>query len=174
MGIRGCTLVGTGVVITTYPVSCQSLVSSNRDNPGALAEKVTVKFRGATFVVEEDQVPALMSQLGIGPFRPLEPGISKGTRKDHEATLLVALRAVLAQPKGVASPDLAAVMGLRGARGIPMIVRVWRRALAQQGFKFDEVFSQSRDSQVRYWHPGPRAKEAVKAFERRRVSRQRT
>jgi hypothetical protein len=141
------------------------------DNPGALGEKITVKYRGATFVVDEDRVPALLAQLGLGPVRPRQPGIARGTATDHERTLIVALRAVLAHPDGLPSPNLAAILNLRGAKGLAMTSRVWRRALAAIDLDFDQVFEQSRDSHVRYWHPGPRAKDALRALEKKRPAR---
>ncbi|MEK7862528.1 MAG: hypothetical protein AAB295_04605, partial [Chloroflexota bacterium] len=83
-----------------------------------------VKYRGATFEVDVAGVPALLSQLGIGPHPQRSQPRSLSRKSDHAETLITVLRAVLAHPSGLSSEDVSALAEVSDPRGIPRVVRV--------------------------------------------------
>lgn len=132
-----------------------------------------VKYRGATFEVEVEAIPALLSQLGIGPYQPRSSARSLSRTADHEETLVAVLRALLARSDGLSSEDLAALIGVADARGIPRVVRVWRAISADVGFDLADVLMNVRQGPKRYWKACSKAKAALRALDERRVGKKR-
>jgi hypothetical protein len=124
-------------------------------------------------VLEFDSVEKLIEFLRdagyrLPAFRPKTAPLSTGV--DPAEGLYLAISALLDRKDGISSDDLAEFVGVKSARGLSGLARVWAGILDGFGISMAQVFRRVRRGKTYYWMPGPRLDAALTALTKARVS----
>lgn len=118
-------------------------------------------------VDDEEHLGRFLRAVGAGPAVLRALGDSQDPPADARRALLEVLRSVVAGgPEGVVSATLASTLGWKNRRSLGSASKGWRTILEGLGFEYDEVLQNRRVvGNLRAWHAGPRAQEALDKLE---------